>query len=85
MLDKYIHTKVYKKIFDLYSGSKTTLDMEVAELLWGVYLKGTLIWYKEFMDYVGNQEDKENTKVHRDLWEMIIQFSYDVKELSHYS
>lgn len=37
------------------------------------------------MEYVGSQEDKENLKVHRDLWEMMGQFSYDVKELSHYS
>lgn len=30
MNEKQTHLKVYKKLFDLYSGSKTTLDMEVA-------------------------------------------------------
>lgn len=40
-----VYQKVYSQLFNLYSGDKTTIEMEVAEQLWIVYLKGKLKWY----------------------------------------
>lgn len=37
---------MYRKLFELYSGKFTTLDYDVAESLWGVYLKGKINYYK---------------------------------------
>lgn len=63
---------MYRKIFDLYIGAHTTLDMETAEQLWLVYLKPKLKFYKEFEEYLGTLQDKETVKVHRDLWNMML-------------
>ena len=39
---------MYKKLFDLYIGNLKTLDLDVAEQLWAVYLKPKLSFYAEF-------------------------------------
>lgn len=67
---------MYKKVFDLYSGTHTTLDIDVAEQLWFVYLPEKLAYFKEFLVYMDKLPEKETMKVHKDLWNMMIDFSY---------
>lgn len=43
---------MYKKLFDLYSGKFITLDFEIAQQLWEVYLKNKLTFYKEFVEFL---------------------------------
>ena len=69
---------MYRGLFDLYIGTHTTLDMDTAEQLWMVYLKPKLQFYKEFIEYIGSLEDKETKKVHRDLWNMMLEFSIEI-------
>lgn len=70
---------MYLAMFDLYSGSYITLDLEVAQSLWEVYLKNKLTYYKQFMDFIS--KNPETQKIHRDLWNMILQFSVEVKNI----
>ena len=35
---------MYEKLFELYVGDHTTLDLETATQIWIVYLKGKLVW-----------------------------------------
>lgn len=81
-----IHFKsMYKNIFNLYIGNHTTLEMDVAEQLWAVYLVNKFQYYKQWVGYIGSLEDKENKKVHKDLWNMVLEFIYEVKDIKDYN
>lgn len=71
---------MYRKLFELYSGKFTTLDYDVAESLWGVYLKGKINYYKQFIDFLSNNPDK--SKIYKDTWNMVFQFGGQVKDIS---
>ena len=43
---------MYKDLFTLYIGNHTTLDLDTAEQLWGVYLSNKFVYYKEWMAYL---------------------------------
>ena len=73
---------MYKKIFPLYTGKHTTLDLETAEQLWMVYLKDRMSFYKEFELYMSKLEDKDSVKVHKDLWNMMLEFVNEVKDIN---
>ena len=64
--------KMYKEIFNLYIGNHTTLDLDVAEQLWAVYLTNKFVYHKEWLAYLASLEDKDNKKVHKDLWNMVL-------------
>lgn len=70
---------MYKKLFDVYSGKYTTLDFEVAELLWDVYLKGKFNYFNEFKQFLASHE---KIKIYRDLWNMMYEFATEVKNLN---
>lgn len=57
----------------MYSGKYTTLDFEVAQAIWQVYLKGKLKFYKEFFLYLESLTEKP--KIHKDSWNMMLDFS----------
>ena len=63
---------MYSKLFDIYIGDHTTLDLDTASQLWYVYLRGKLKWIKELEEFVDTHENKEGVKVHRDLWTMML-------------
>lgn len=74
---------MYKEIFNLYIGNHTTLDLDVAEQLWAVYMVNKFTYHKEWLAYLASLEDKENKKVHKDLWNMVLEFAYDVKDINN--
>ena len=44
---------MYMKIYDLYLiGDYTTLDFDVAEMLWAAYLKNNMFYFKDFQIYL---------------------------------
>lgn len=73
---------MYEKLFELYVGDHTTLDLETATQIWIVYLKGKLVWINRLQEYVEKRKDKQTFKVHRDLWMMMLSFATQVKNLS---
>lgn len=76
---------MYKKLFDLYTGQHTTLDLDTAEALWGVYLKEKFKFYDKWMAYLNSLEEKQTKKVHKDLWFMVWDFCYEIQEIEKYS
>ena len=42
----HLFKQMYKRLFDLYNGTHTTLDMDVAEQLWVVYLPKKMTFFK---------------------------------------
>lgn len=70
---------MYKKLFDLYTGKYTTLDLSVAQQLWTIYLKDKMTLYKQLIEYVANLQQK--SKVHKDLWNMMLEFANQVKDV----
>lgn len=73
------YQSMYRKLFDLYTGKYTTLDFKVAMDLWDVYLKNKMAFYQDFKAYLLNLE--EGNKVHRDLWNMMLEFGNQVKNI----
>ncbi len=71
---------MYKKMFDLYTGKYQTLSFEIARSLWDVYLKGKMNYYGAFGAYLDSLE--QQNAVHRDLWNMMLEFSNQVKDLN---
>ena len=68
---KDLYKRTYEKLFDFYSVTKiATLDFDIAEQLWDIYLKKVMVLHSEFMEYLKVMENKP-VKVHRDLWKMI--------------
>lgn len=50
---KDLYKRTYDKLFDFYSVTKiATLDFDIAEQLWEIYLKGVMILHSEFMEYL---------------------------------
>lgn len=44
---------MYMKLYNIYLiENYTTLDFDVAQCLWSAYLKGKMVFYKEFMDFL---------------------------------
>jgi hypothetical protein len=81
----YHFKPMYKKLFDLYTGQHTTLDLDTAEALWGVYLKEKFKFYDQWMAYLNSLEEKQTKKVHKDLWFMVWDFCYEIQEIEKYS
>ena len=57
------------------------MDLETAEQLWIVYLKDRMNFFKEFQLYMEKVEDKDKVKVHKDLWNMMLEFCSDIKDI----
>lgn len=72
---------MYKKVFDLYTGKYDTLEFEVAVALWSTFLKSKLTTYPQFMSYL--EKLPEHNRVYRDLWNMVIEFAYQVKNVKN--
>lgn len=73
---------MYRNVFSLYTGTHTTLDLDVAESLWEVYLPQKLKYYKQLQEYLQQLPDKETKKVHKDLWNMMMEFSLEVNDVA---
>lgn len=81
---KDLFKKMYDQLFEFYSVTKiATLDFDVAEQLWTIYLKGVMHFHAEFVEYLA-QMDAKPAKVHRDQWKMVYEFGTTVSSLDGY-
>ena len=50
---KDLYKKTYDKLFEFYSVTKIpTLDFDIAEQLWRIYLQGVMVFHNEFMGFL---------------------------------
>lgn len=72
-------------MFDLVKerADSKTIPFDMAEYVWGIYLKHRFSFYKEFMEYLKETKDKKG--VNKDTWRMVIEFEHMVGgDLSKY-
>lgn len=81
--DKNLYYEMYVKLYKFYLiGNKDiSLDYEIAEELWKVYLKPIMHLYPQFMQFLA-QLGKRPHKVHIDLWKMVYEFAINIKDVS---
>ena len=81
--DKNLYYEMYVKLYKFYLiGNKDiSLDYEIAEELWKVYLKPIMYLYPQFMQFLA-QLGKRPHKVHIDLWKMVYEFAITIKDVS---
>jgi hypothetical protein len=80
---KQLYKKTFSKLYKFYLVGKKeiSLNYELAEELWRVYLKPVMPLYNLFMQYLG-QLTKKPHKVHVDLWNMIFEFATTISDIS---
>lgn len=74
-----MYVKLYK--FYLVGNKDVSLDYDLAEELWRVYLKPIMNLYPQFMRYL-EQLSKRPHKVHIDLWKMVYEFATSIKDVT---
>lgn len=50
-----------------------TIPLDVAEQVWGIYLKDRFQLYNKFIEYVGQIKDKKT--INKDTWKMVLEFN----------
>jgi hypothetical protein len=74
-----MYLKLYK--FYLIGNKEMSLDYDIVEELWKVYLKPIMPLYQTFVSYL-EQLGKRPHKVHHDLWKMVYEFATSIKDVS---
>ncbi len=72
---------MYNKVFEAFLIKNLSMDFEYAEALWDVLLRQTFRYSKEFKLYLESLGSKKPTKCHKDLWQMMLEFSVAVKDV----
>lgn len=74
---------MYNSIFEAFLIKNLSMDFEYAEALWTVLLAKTFKFQKEFNLYLESLGNKKPTKCHKDLWQMMYEFSTVVKDINN--
>lgn len=75
---------MYRQCYDAFLIKDATLDFEYAEMLWSVLLKSELKLYEPFFAFLDSLGPKKPGKCHRDLWNMMLEFSQTIKSIAEH-
>lgn len=72
---------MYNKVFEAFLIKNLSMDFEYAEALWDVLLRQTFKYSNEFKLYLESLGSKKPAKCHKDLWQMMLEFSMVIKDV----
>jgi len=79
--DPKIFKTMYYNVFEAFLIKNLSMEFEFAEMLWSVLLAKTFNFHKEFAMYLDHLGPKKPLKCHKDLWQMMYDFSVTVKSI----